>query len=187
MISDDQRGEAVKFLRERKCLKADCRECHQMSKTLLDDETALCALSDRWKCLADLIDLPISNEERREAESKPKLKPCPFCGGEAYMVDAEIDGREHYIAKCGTCYSTSGVMQLSRPEAVAAWNHRAERTCRMVEVETGELADYSDTDEVIFHCESCHAERGIFSYDEDGNVFSQRPEYCPACGARVVE
>lgn len=62
-----------------------------------------------------------------------------------------------------------------------------ERTCRMVEVETGELADYSDTDEVIFHCAACHAERGIFSYDDDGNVFSQRPEYCPTCGARVVE
>lgn len=104
-----------------------------------------------------------------------KLRPCPFCGGEAYMVDAEIDGRAHYIVKCGTCYSTSGVMQLSRPEAVAAWNRRAERTCRMVEVETGELADYSDTDEVIFHCAACHAERGVFSYDMDGNVYSTRP------------
>lgn len=115
-----------------------------------------------------------------------RLKPCPFCGGEAYMVDAEIDGRAHYIVKCGTCYCTSGVMQLSRPEAVAAWNRRAERTCRMVEVETGELADYSDTDEVIFHCAACHAERGVLSYDEDGNVYSARPEYCPNCGARVV-
>lgn len=62
-----------------------------------------------------------------------------------------------------------------------------ERTCRMVEVKTGEVADYSDTDEVIFHCTSCHAERGIFSYDEDGNVYSQRPEYCPNCRAKVVE
>ena len=61
-----------------------------------------------------------------------------------------------------------------------------ERTCRMIEVETGEVADYSDTDEVIFHCTSCHAERGIFSYDEDGNVYSQRPEYCPNCRAKVV-
>lgn len=61
-----------------------------------------------------------------------------------------------------------------------------ERTCRMDEVETGEVADYSDTDEVIFHCNSCHADRGIFSYDEDGNVYSARPEYCPCCGAKVV-
>lgn len=54
-----------------------------------------------------------------------KLKPCPFCGGEAYIVGAEIDGRAHYIAKCGACYSTSGVMQMSRAEAAAAWNRRA--------------------------------------------------------------
>ena len=61
-----------------------------------------------------------------------------------------------------------------------------ERTCRMVEVKTGEVADYRDTDEIIFHCKSCHTERGIFSYDEDGNVYSARPEYCPNCGAKVI-
>lgn len=59
-------------------------------------------------------------------------------------------------------------------------------TCRMVEVKTGEVADYRDVDEIIFHCESCHTERGIFSYDEDGNVYSARPEYCPNCGAKVI-
>lgn len=62
-----------------------------------------------------------------------------------------------------------------------------EKTCRMVEVKTGEVADYRDTDEIIFHCKSCHVERGIFSYDEDGNVYSARPEYCPNCGAEVVD
>lgn len=60
-------------------------------------------------------------------------------------------------------------------------------TCRIVEVKTGEVADYRDTDEIIFHCKSCHTERGIFSYDEDGNVYSTRPEYCPNCGAKVVD
>lgn len=58
MISDEQRMEAVKFLRDRICLKLDCRECHQMSKTLLGDEDALCAVSDHWKRLADFIDRP---------------------------------------------------------------------------------------------------------------------------------
>ena len=58
-----------------------------------------------------------------------KLKPCPFCGGEPFMVDAEIDGRVYYIVKCGTCHCTSGVMQMSRPAAAEAWNRRVERTC----------------------------------------------------------
>lgn len=106
-------------------------------------------------------------------EQDDALLPCPFCGGKAYMVDAEIDGREHYIAKCGTCYSTSGVMQLSRPEAVAAWNRRAERTCR------NDLKD-SDFGNVWpiphFKCSSCG---GLFaSYEFD---------YCPSCGAKVVD
>lgn len=56
----------------------------------------------------------------------------------------------------------------------------------MVEVKTGEVADYRDTDEIIFHRKSCHTERGIFSYDEDGNVYSARLEYCPNCGAEVI-
>ena len=60
------------------------------------------------------------------------LLPCPFCGGEPFMVDEEIDDRVHYIVKCGTCHCTSGVMQMSRPAAAEAWNRRAERTCRTV-------------------------------------------------------
>lgn len=62
-----------------------------------------------------------------------------------------------------------------------------ERTCHVTELKTGEPANYEDTDEVIFHCESCHAERGVFSYDDDGNVYSERPDYCPHCGAEVID
>lgn len=75
--------------------------------------------------------------------------------------------------------------EITPPHTIAA-TEPEERTCRMVEVETGDVADYSDTDEVIFHCMSCHVDRGIFSYDEDGNVYSERPKYCPNCGAKVV-
>lgn len=53
-----------------------------------------------------------------------KLKPCPFCGGKPFMVDAEIDGRTHYIFKCAACHSTSGAMQMSRTKAAEAWNRR---------------------------------------------------------------
>lgn len=114
--------------------------------------------------------------------SDVKLKPCPFCGGEASIN--RPSGRMLFCVVCDDCDANGGYY-FTEEDAARAWNDRAERTCRIVEVETGELADYSDTDEVIFHCKSCHAERGIFSYDEDGNVFSQRPEYCPNCGARV--
>ena len=81
MISDEQRMEAVKFLRDRICLKLDCRECHQMSKTLLGDEDALCAVSDHWKRLADLIDRPTTT---RHGKFKTKhgweVPCCENCG-----------------------------------------------------------------------------------------------------------
>lgn len=81
----------------------------------------------------------------------------------------------------GAWYEGNGVQHLADLIEPAA-----KRTCQMVEVETGEPADYRDTDEVIFHCTSCNAERGVFSYDVDGNVYTERPEYCPNCGAKVV-
>lgn len=102
-----------------------------------------------------------------EPDSIEGLKPCPFCGGEPSMVDAEIDGRAHYIVKCGTCYCTSGVMQLSRPAAAEAWNRRAERTCHVI------------PDGCCGRCSACGAD--VFT-DSEGNEGS----YCPNCGAEVV-
>lgn len=124
--------------------------------------------------------------------NKPDLLPCPFCGGEA-----KISRSGRYSLFCAYCVDcdTNGGHYFTEEDAIAAWNRRdgerhaiepEERTCRMVEVKTGEVADYRDTDEILFHCKSCHAERGIFSYDVDGNVYSTRPEYCPNCGAKVV-
>lgn len=129
----------------------------------------------------------ISDEERREVAARLR------------GLDAEITIRntlEQAVDKfakavCGDIpfspirYSVRNLCGLAN--MLADLIEPEEQTCRMIEVETGEVADYSDTDEVIFHCTSCHAERGIFSYDEDGNVYSQRPEYCPNCRAKVVE
>jgi len=65
-----------------------------------------------------------------------KLKPCPFCGGEAKMFAPRIFGKwqgYRYVA-CQTCHaSTSGMMggpdggkTKTEEEAAAAWNRRAE-------------------------------------------------------------
>lgn len=58
MISDEERKRAVKFLRERECVKLDCHECYQMSEMLLGRQNALCAIDEQWGALADLIDRP---------------------------------------------------------------------------------------------------------------------------------
>lgn len=100
-----------------------------------------------------------------------ELKPCPFCGGEPFMVGAEIDGREHYIVKCTACHSTSGVMQMNRSKAAEAWNRRAERTCHLGN--HGGLPGRAD----LLACDEC----GGVTYD-----MYPHPRYCPNCGAKVV-
>lgn len=102
-----------------------------------------------------------------------KLKPCPFCGGEPYMVDAEIDGRAHYIVKCGACYCTTGVMEMSRSKAAEAWNRRAERTCHMLPDKMASNAMCGPA----LRCDACGA-----AVPAAGTT-----RYCPNCGARVVE
>ena len=61
-----------------------------------------------------------------------------------------------------------------------------ERTCEMIDIKSGDRADY-DCDEHIYHCKKCHAERGVYAYNEDGDVWAEMPKHCPECGVRVVE
>lgn len=106
------------------------------------------------------------------------------------MVDAEIDGKTHYIVKCGTCYCTSDVMQMSRSKAIEVWNTRAERTCRIITT----VKPLSQTQELhVKLCSSCDyvfwsEERRRLPpyYKKVATSRVELPNYCPNCGARVV-
>lgn len=54
--------------------------------------------------------------------SEIKLKPCPFCGGNATTVESDPTG-EFFIC-CESCKAFVGVYATEN-EAVAAWNRRA--------------------------------------------------------------
>lgn len=56
-----------------------------------------------------------------------KLKPCPFCGGEAVR---EFDGGEPIIRfyHDDGCFLADGQTMHDCPSAEEAWNRRAERT-----------------------------------------------------------
>ena len=84
-----------------------------------------------------------------------ELKPCPFCG-------------ELPQAAGGTAMHACRVLDREMRVPVAAWNRRAERTCR----------DKADAPQ-SFLCSRC----GWFDTDVDGLPLEYA--YCPNCGARV--
>lgn len=60
-------------------------------------------------------------------------------------------------------------------------------TCKVEVLNTGDCAGY-ECSEYIMHCNACGHEFGHVLYNEDGDVWmSERPNFCPNCGARVVD
>ena len=105
-----------------------------------------------------------------------ELLKCPFCGGEAETWDGA--GPWHVVcAECGTIGSPC----LSEAEAIAAWNSRAERTCAMIPSFT-KPATLGDCQE--FCCSACGEYMVLQQFQ---GCADDVPNYCPNCGARVVE
>ena len=54
---------------------------------------------------------------------KIKLKPCPFCGGKAKILNEYSVGFEAYYAWCENCRYSSSIYD-DKTDAVEAWNRR---------------------------------------------------------------
>lgn len=100
-----------------------------------------------------------------------ELKPCPFCGGEADVHYFAHDDSECTVmcsnpnCRASVSAKSCGSMTTAYNRARKLWNRRAERTCHLVD--NG--------------CELCCSECDYrCGYDDE-------PNYCPGCGARVVE
>lgn len=98
-----------------------------------------------------------------------KLKPCPFCGGEAEMqpwkYNWKLDGFIYDIVclHCGCSFKASYCE--TKEEAIAKWNARAERTCMNMDHPAS----------LAFKCSACGRGSDDFGF-----------RYCPWCGARVL-
>lgn len=91
-----------------------------------------------------------------------ELKPCPFCGGCDGDPTAYASNQNGWYVYC-KCGARVGYFKTAE-FAIAAWNTRAERTCRNI----------SEKNWWAFECSEC------------GEMIEQGvPEYCPSCGARV--
>lgn len=100
------------------------------------------------------------------------LRVCPFCGGEASVQTTYGYGvSEAFCLDCGahTGHPPGGCTEA---EAVAAWNARAERTCRIVTDGHG-----------WWECDECG---GTIDWDSCDVNDPPACAYCPNCGARVI-
>lgn len=115
-----------------------------------------------------------------------ELKPCPFCGGEAF-INLERDCRWVECRKCGAM----GYVEIGgEAEAIEAWNMRAGcENCAALNKAAGLWAkadkrarDLERTCHNIsedgFLCSAC-------TFGDFGS-FKFEPNYCPNCGASVV-
>lgn len=107
------------------------------------------------------------------------LKPCPFCGGEARF---ETYGGTACAVVCQTCGCGTPTMRLDDGMIAAdLWNRRAERTCEFFYDE--KMAEYA--------CSACgelvSGSNPDYEYQVSHLAVLESFEYCPNCGARVIE
>lgn len=107
-----------------------------------------------------------------------ELLPCPFCGGEARIFHFSSAIRDEvWRAVCDKPFCAQGPDGYTEAEAIAAWNTRAERTCKWELEHSGTLYDK-------WRCSKC----GYLFVEPrcDQGYTDLEPNYCPWCGAKVV-
>ena len=118
-----------------------------------------------------------------------ELLPCPFCGGDVVNMGVRPHFREGkgngWTVLCADCGGSIGYIERpdghfyaeydTKPEAVAAWNARAERTCQCT----------TDDNAWCFACSECGKTfpRSDLHYAHNHGEIN----YCPNCGAKVVD
>ena len=116
------------------------------------------------------------NVSTSDLQANSDLLFCPFCGGEAHIKEVMSACENLYTVGCSDSECMGYETWLLKPtvdEAVAAWNRRAERTCHVDLTESNEPANIN-----TWECSLCGR-----SFEEAYGSY----EYCPHCGARIVE
>lgn len=105
-----------------------------------------------------------------------ELKPCPFCGNKPDMWYTERIGL--WTIHCfNEDAHRAGAAAKTEAEAIEAWNTRYERTCE------GRRCEWSDE----WLCSECGGSLAGCMFKPEVDGFVQIPNFCPNCGAKVVE
>lgn len=106
-----------------------------------------------------------------------KLKPCPFCGGEAVVSGHHNRFTEWYLCSCQKCHiSQTGIEYTFRHEAIEAWNRRVNDAS--VVHEKWLLDRWPSWPHR--ECSRCK-----IMIPRTKEVPDQYWQYCPNCGARM--
>ena len=93
-----------------------------------------------------------------------KLKTCPFCGSEAFLVDDDEKNYGVFIA-CSKCCSSTGIFK-TKDEALVAWNSRP------IENELNEKIEKLERENHILRLDLAEIARGFdmdgFEYKREG-------------------
>lgn len=123
---------------------------------------------------------------KEDGNDHKTLKTCPFCGGEARV--SEKSTLSVYWIYCMECGAASMFMK-TEAEAIAAWNARVERTCTNVCKEWAKTSFAGA--ETSFCCSECGAHyvdcESYYAGLADADEKQIRTNFCPNCGARVIE
>lgn len=113
-----------------------------------------------------------------------ELEPCPFCGGEATVMESP-DGFASVGCANDWCPTTHMVFPLmfsfnSKEKAINAWNTRHKRTCEWSIKKGGTFYD-------VYQCSACGYEYAESRTDHGIKVELIDAKFCPNCGAEVVD
>ena len=106
-----------------------------------------------------------------------ELRPCPFCGSKPKLDYLDYNEPKHqWFIRCGSDHDDCIVHPFlwceSEETAIAVWNKRDERgTCHVTKV-----AKLNDNYGFKLSCGHSMV-----------NPFDDHPNYCPWCGAEVVD
>ena len=113
-----------------------------------------------------------------------ELKPCPVCGATKGLYILEDYHEFEWYVFCDNCKtSLCNENAQTKEDAIKHWNTRFMETCR-------NLSEWHDVDEFI--CSKCgiilngYAEV-YYNEDDSTGLYEFACEYCPNCGAKVVE